>query len=288
LNFVETVGAFIVSVAVALLVWNILTTLRNGQRAGDNPWNAWTLEWATSSPPPGYNFLALPTIAGNRPLYELQHPAGRLAVSTRLEHSAEPAGVHAPGPVDFVERLHAPVLGILAFIFSEATFFACLIVAFTDFRFKTTGSPGPHDLDVPRTVLFSLFLFASSGSIYLAERALGRDNQTRFRVWWLATIALGTIFLIGQLTEYFRMYADGISIDRNTFTSAFFTLTGFHGFHVTVGLVALGIVAALGFRGDYRAGQRRVVVDTVSIYWHFVDAVWVFVLSIVYLWSLIA
>ena len=176
--------------------------------------------------------------------------------------------------------------GMLVFIASEATFFACLIVAFIDFRLKTTGSPGPHDLDVPRTVLFSLFLFASSGTIYLAERALGRDNQAGFRLWWLATIVLGAIFLLGQISEYVRLYADGFTIDRNTFTGAFFTLTGFHGLHVCVGLVALGIVAALAFRGDYRAGRRRVVVDTVSIYWHFVDAVWVFVLSIVYLWTL--
>ena len=284
LNFIETIGAFIISVAVAVLVWNIWATLRSGPRASDNPWNAWTLEWATSSPPPAYNFAALPPIASNRPLYGLRAPGSALHAPERIEPVVE----HVPPPVDFIERLHPPVLGMLAFIFSEATFFGCLIVAFTDFRFKTTGSPGPHDLDVPRTVLFSLFLFASSGSIYLAEQALGRDDQARFRLWWLATIALGAIFLVGQLTEYFRLYADGITISSNTFTGAFFTLTGFHGFHVSVGLVALAIVAALAFRGDYHAGRRRVVVDTVSIYWHFVDAVWVFVLSVVYLWSLIA
>ncbi len=92
------------------------------------------------------------------------------------------------------------------------------------------------------------------------------------------------MFLIGLITEHLRMYADGIRIDRNTFMGVFYTLTGFHGFHVCMGLVAPGIVAALAFRGDYRAGRRRVVVDTVSIYCHFVDAVWVFVLSIVYVW----
>ena len=101
-------------------------------------------------------------------------------------------------------------------------------------------------------------------------------------------MVLGAIFLIGQLTEYARLYADNIRIDVNLFTSAFFTLTGFHGFHVLVGLIALGVVALLAQAGDFAEGKRRVVVDTVSIYWHFVDGVWVVIFSLVYLLGLVS
>jgi heme/copper-type cytochrome/quinol oxidase subunit 3 len=273
LNFIQTIGAFVMAVAVLVLLWNVLRTLRHGQVAGDNPWNAWTLEWATSSPPPAHNFVRLPPISSPRPLYDLQHAA-----------VAETPARPTPGILD---RIHAPTVGILSFIFSEATFFGALIVAFIEFRLKSTGSPGPHDLDVPRTLVFSLFLFASSGTVYLAERRLARDDQKGFRIWWLVTILFGLVFLLGQLTEYARLYSEQVTIATNIFTSAFFTLTGFHGLHVLVGLIALSVVAGLSFAGDYVGGRRRIVVDTVSIYWHFVDAIWVVVLSLVYLWSLV-
>jgi heme/copper-type cytochrome/quinol oxidase subunit 3 len=167
------------------------------------------------------------------------------------------------------------------------TFFGALIVAFLEYRTRSPG-PGPHDLDVPRTLIFSLFLFASSGTVYLAERRLARDDQRGFLVLWIGSIALGGIFLVGQLTEYARLYADGITISTNLFTSSFFTLTGFHGLHVMVGLIALASIGLLARAGDFRHGRRRVAVDTVSIYWHFVDGIWVVIFSLVYLLGLVA
>jgi heme/copper-type cytochrome/quinol oxidase subunit 3 len=179
-----------------------------------------------------------------------------------------------------------PILGLVAFIFSETTFFGALIVAYLEYRTRSAG-PGPHDLDVLRTFIFSLFLFASSGTVYVAERRLARDDQRGFLTWWLVTMALGAVFLIGQLTEYARLYADGITLGSNLFTSAFFTLTGFHGLHVFVGLIALGIIGLLARAGDFRRGRRRVAVDAVAIYWHFVDGIWVVVFSVVYLLGLV-
>lgn len=180
-----------------------------------------------------------------------------------------------------------PIVGIAAFIFSEVTFFGALIVAYLEYRTRSPG-PGPHDLDVPRTLIFSLFLFASSGTVYLAERRLARDDQRGFLTWWLVSIGLGAVFLIGQVTEYARLYADGVTIGTNLFTSAFFTLTGFHGLHVFVGLIALSIIGLLGRAGDFRGGRRRVAVDSVSIYWHFVDGIWVVIFSLVYLLGLVS
>jgi heme/copper-type cytochrome/quinol oxidase subunit 3 len=116
---------------------------------------------------------------------------------------------------------------------------------------------------------------------------LAHDDQRGFLTFWIASIGLGGVFLIGQLTEYARMYADGITISTNLFTSAFFTLTGFHGLHVFVGLIALSSIGLLAYLGDFAHGRRRVGVDVVSIYWHFVDAVWVVVFGLVYLLGLV-
>ncbi|MDQ3809808.1 MAG: cytochrome c oxidase subunit I [Chloroflexota bacterium] len=266
INFAETIGAFIMGAAVLALLWNIRVSLKATQRAPDNPWNAWTLEWATSSPPPAQNFVALPPVSSSRPLWDLQH---------QVAEEAPPR----PGPE---LRWRAPIVGILSFIFSEATFFGALIVAFLQYRGRSQGF-GPHDLDLPRTFIFSLCLFASSGTIYLAERRLHGDDQRGFLRLWLATLALGAIFLLGQVSEYALLYAEGVTISTNLFTSGFFTLTGFHGLHVLVGLIALGVIAVLARSGDFRRGRRRAAVDAVAIYWHFVDGVWVVVFSLVYL-----
>jgi heme/copper-type cytochrome/quinol oxidase subunit 3 len=270
LNFAETIGAFVMAVAILSLLVDFFRTARSGARAGDNPWHGWTLEWATTSPPPAHNFSILPPISSARPLWDLQHNV-----------EAQPARA------DRALSWRPPIVGLLAFIFSEVTFFGALIVAFLEYRTKSPG-PGPHDLDVLRTFIFSLFLFASSGTVYLAERRLAKDDQRGFLTWWAISIAFGAVFLIGQLTEYALMYAEGITIGTNLFTSAFFTLTGFHGFHVFVGLIALLIVGLLGRAGDFRGGRRRTAVDAVSIYWHFVDAIWVLIFSLVYLWGLFA
>src|SRR5438045_9326022 len=94
--------------------------------------------------------------------------------------------------------------------------------------------------------------------------------------------------LRNPLLEYAPLYSAASTISTNLFTTAFRTLTGFHRFHVFVGLIALGIIGALGRQGDFRHGRRRVAVDTVSVYWHFVDAVWVVVLTVVYLLGLVS
>jgi heme/copper-type cytochrome/quinol oxidase subunit 3 len=214
----------------------------------------------------------------------LRAPDGSLREPQDLQHSVTPP---APPAIDRTSQWPPQVVGILAFIFSEVTFFGALIVAFLEYRTRSPG-PGPHDLDVLRTLIFSFFLFGSSGTVYLAERRLARDDQRGFLTWWLGSIVLGAVFLVGQLTEYARMYADGITIGTNLFTSAFFTLTGFHGLHVFVGLIALSVIGILARAGDFQAGRRRVAVDVVSIYWHFVDGIWVVIFSLVYLLGLIS
>jgi cytochrome c oxidase subunit I len=288
-NLLETFGAFLQAIALLILIYNVWRTLRHGRAAGDNPWDAATLEWATTSPPPAYNFApgALPPIESARPLWDLKY--GRLAPETG--HGAVVARGGAAGEAaevgeraaGFFERLTAPGLGMLTFVASDITLFGALILTFIEFRVRDTQGPGPSVLDVPVTGLFSLALFASSFTLIRGERLLERGNYGGFRRWLLATIVLGAVFLAGQLFEYWHLYGEGITIGRNVFTSAFYILTGTHGAHVLVGLILLSALAWTAWRGDYRGGAHHGAIQAISIYWHFVDIVWVFLWPMFYL-----
>jgi cytochrome c oxidase subunit I len=282
INFIETVGAFILGGATLLFLWNIFTSLRHGQPAGDDPWDAPTLEWATTSPPPVYNFASVPPvpIQSPQPLWD-REPATHPAVA----RAASDVATATNEAIEFTRRLSAPVLATYAFVASEVIFFGTLLVAYVVYRTRSATGPTPDDLDVPRTALFSVALVASSATVYLAGHRMRRGDRRGFKLWLLATIVLGATFLYGQATEYRRMYREDIKIDSNLFTSAFYTLTGFHGLHVTLGIVALAVLAGLAFGGIVRP-DRRTAAEAVSIYWHFVDAVWVVIFSTVYLWSL--
>jgi heme/copper-type cytochrome/quinol oxidase subunit 3 len=189
------------------------------------------------------------------------------------------------------------LLGTLTFIGSEVVFFGSLLTAFVWYAFRDTGGPSPYDLDLGRTALFSLALFASSGTIVLADRRLEHGDRRGYRVWLALTIVLGLIFLFGQVTEYAHLIGEGAVISRNLFTSAFYTATGFHGAHVCLGLIAIGTLAALSWGRASRAQHEaeaepdahvnrrfEAAARSVSAYWHFVDLVWVVLFSTIYLW----
>ena len=172
-------------------------------------------------------------------------------------------------------------LGILAFLGTEAVFFGLLILSYVYFRVTDNSTPNAHVLDVPRTFIFSLCLFASSGTVVLAERALKRGNRRGLVIWLVITVLLGLTFLAGQGWEYAELFGDNITPSRNTFGTSFFTMTGFHGLHVFGGLVMLSILTGLAAVGDFK-GPHSAAVTCVSWYWHFVDLVWVFIFSLVY------
>jgi cytochrome c oxidase subunit 1/cytochrome c oxidase subunit I+III len=130
--------------------------------------------------------------------------------------------------------------------------------------------------------LFSLFLIASSVTLWQAERALHRARQSRFLGWLAVTIGLGIVFLIGQAFEYANLIGSGITVSHNLFASTFFTVTGFHGFHVMAGLIVLAILLALGASRDLTA-RRAYVLKAAGLYWHFVDVVWIAVFGVIYL-----
>jgi heme/copper-type cytochrome/quinol oxidase subunit 3 len=272
MNMLSTVGAFFMAAASILFVWNLVTSLVRGKPAGDNPWNAWTLEWAATSPPPHENFDSLPPIRSRRPLWDFANPDRPDAV------------VSLGGALDSF-RPEKNKTGVITFVISEAGFFGVLILAYLFYNATSRSGPGARELDVLKTTLFSICLFASSFTIWRSEVGLRANKPSKMKAWLAATILLGGIFMVGQGLEYWYLFQSGVSVGLDLFATTFFTLTGFHGLHVCVGLLALLIVLGLAFAGDFRNGHSPAL-GAVGLYWHFVDVVWVFVFSIVYLWPL--
>jgi cytochrome c oxidase subunit 1/cytochrome c oxidase subunit I+III len=270
MNMLSTIGVFFMSAASLILVWNILTSFFRGKPAGDNPWNAWTLEWATTSPPPHENFIALPTIRSRRPLWDLANP-------------------DRPDPVvgennDAVTLPDHNKVGILSFIFSELGFFGILILAYLWFYAHPQPGPSGKELELGRTLVFSVCLFASSFTFWRAEIALHHKRNSLVLAWLGLTIILGAVFLAGQVTEYWKLFQSGVAVGTNVFATGFFTLTGFHGLHVFIGLVVLSIFLWLAWRREVsNARDTGSAFASVGYYWHFVDVVWVFVLLTVYI-----
>ncbi len=174
-------------------------------------------------------------------------------------------------------------LAMLFFISSEAIFFILLILAYMILHNNVqAGQPtAVSSLDPLKTGIFSLFLFASSFTIWRAEKSL-RAGNGRFPRWLAATILLGIIFLFGQGLEWTNLIGQGVTVSINTFGTTFFTMTGFHGLHVLIGLVGLAILLGMTARGGFRDPDSPAF-TALSYYWHFVDAVWVVIFGVVYL-----
>jgi cytochrome c oxidase subunit 1/cytochrome c oxidase subunit I+III len=272
MNMLSTIGVFFMAAAALILVWNLVVSFFNGKLASDNPWNAWTLEWATTSPPPHENFHALPPIRSRRPLWDIANP-----------DRPDPIVGENNSAITIPDKNK---VGMLAFILSEAGFFMTLILAYLFFYVHPQPGPTPRELDVPRTLIFSVCLFASSFTFWRSEIAMSKQLRSSMLGWLALTIVLGGIFLVGQGTEYWKLFQTGVDVSTNLFSTTFFTLTGFHGLHVLLGLVALLIFLWLAWRGDFASG-RESAFEAAGYYWHFVDVVWVFVLLTVYILPLL-
>ena len=181
-------------------------------------------------------------------------------------------------------------LGMICFLASESVFFIILILTYVWYRNSPANAGGPtpfNSLDVGRTSIFTACLYASSLTIWMAGRHHKRGHNLRWRAWLLLTIGLGATFLYGEITEYYTGAAIHHDVpNSDVFTSSYYALTGFHGFHVFIGLLLLSILFLLAMGGKFNNGTRRSAVGALSIYWHFVDGVWVVIFPTVYLWSL--
>ncbi len=176
-------------------------------------------------------------------------------------------------------------LAMLLFVASEAVFFILLIIAYVTYHATSpSGADAARYLDVPRTALFTACLIGSSFTMWLAGLNFRAGRRRPALAWLLATIALGAIFLTGQGSEYLALLGKNVTISRDLFGTTFFTLTGFHGLHVLVGLIMLGTFFGLELKRGVTGPSSAL--ESVSIYWHFVDVVWMIIFPVVYLWVL--
>src|ERR1700757_1123121 len=166
-------------------------------------------------------------------------------------------------------------------IIAESAIFTIFVVAYLFYVGKSLTGPTPREvLETP--IFYTICLLSSSLTIHLAAKSLAREKVGAFLGLWLLTIALGGLFLYGTAQEWHRLiYEHGLTISTNLFGTTYYSLVGLHAFHVTAGLIMLCIVALLGLCGRVGVKQSGHI-EVLSMYWHFVDAVWVVVFTVVY------
>jgi cytochrome c oxidase subunit 3/cytochrome o ubiquinol oxidase subunit 3 len=325
---------------------NAARSVRRGPPAPADPWDGRTLEWAIPSPPPPYNFAALPEVRRRDALWLTKYPDARgpgladpaalvtprgpihmpppsawplltalamlvlsagplvhlgvvvvggiltvvAAVGFALEHlpaRGAGAGGHAepPGPAGVDPRK----LGFWAFLGSECLFFGTLVSVYLVYKGRSLVGPYPHDaggvpgiLNIPLTSISTFDLLMSSFSMVLAVAAIERGDLRATRRWLAATIAGGLIFLGFQAWEFTEFVHKGLGLTTNLFANTFYVMVGFHGAHVSAGVLWLAALLVLAIRG--RLGRpQAVLVDIAGLYWHFVDVVWIAIFTLVYL-----
>ena len=172
-------------------------------------------------------------------------------------------------------------VGMTTLIIAESAIFTIFVVAYLFYAGKSHTGPTPREvLNAP--IFFSICLLSSSLTIHFATKFLERSRRGAFLSLLSLTILLGGLFLYGTGREWYRLiYEQGLTISTNLFGTTYYSLVGLHAFHVTAGLLMLSIVLLFGVAG--RVGREESGrVDVLSLYWHFVDAVWVVVFTVVY------
>jgi len=206
---------------------------------------------------------------------------------TTTEHSPV-AGL----PHDTRGGIGNPVLGMLLFLTSEVMFFAGLFAAYFNVRANAPGGIWPpldpetneqyHLAILPFVGPATVLLILSSFTAQFAVWGIRRGDRTAFLRNLAVTVVLGIVFLVMQGIDYALLYSEGITLDAGTFGTTYFTLTGFHGAHVFGGVIMLGVVLYRGMAGQFSA-RHHDAVEAASLYWHFVDVVWIVLFSILYI-----
>ena len=204
------------------------------------------------------------------------------AVVTAEPGEVEPGGIVAHGH-DTNTGVSNAKLAIWLFLSSEALFFGAFISAYLLYRGRPQHGPTPKELfNIPFTSATSFILLMSSLAMVLALAAIQRGDHRRFRLWTLATALFGATFIAGQVFEFTHFYREGLHLDTNLFGSTFYVLTGFHGAHVTIGI--LWLLSLWGMSMQNRLPTEKAEsVEIAGLYWHFVDIVWIFIFTAIYL-----
>jgi cytochrome c oxidase subunit 3/cytochrome o ubiquinol oxidase subunit 3 len=172
-------------------------------------------------------------------------------------------------------------VAIVCLILTETGLFSIFVAAYLFYIGKSLTGPTPREvLETP--IIPTICLLGSSVTIMFAERALRRENRGRFQLWWSVTILLAAVFMGATALEWHRLITiHHLTITTNLFGTTFYSLVGLHASHVIVGLCLLTLVLVFSLRGSVTPKQHERI-EMVSWYWHFVDAVWVVVFTVVY------
>ena len=174
-------------------------------------------------------------------------------------------------------------LAMWLFLGSECLLFGGLISTYMLYRGRHSAAGGPDQYwDIPFTSASSFVLLMSSLTMVLAVTAAKRRDERNTRLWLTVTAVLGSLFVAGQVYEFTTFYREGLGFTTSLFSSSFYTLTGFHGVHVSVGIILL--LATVGMLVKNKIpGDKAETVELVGLYWHFVDIVWILIFTLVYL-----
>ena len=172
-------------------------------------------------------------------------------------------------------------VGMYCLIIGETAIFAMFVIAYLFYTGKSAYGPQPKDvLELP--VFSTIALLSSSVTIWLSEQAIEHGKVRKFSLWLGVTILLGVIFMVATGQEWYTLiYHDGLTLQTNLFGTTFYSLVGLHASHVIIGLIMLTLLWIFSLTGHVhpRHAER---IQTLALYWHFVDAVWVVVFTVVY------
>ena len=190
---------------------------------------------------------------------------------------------HGHGHADTATGTTNTKLAMWVFLGSDCLLFGALISTYLLLRHRFVTGPGPEDVfDIPFTSVSSFVLLFSSMTMALAVGAIHRGDERRCRTFLLTTALLGGVFIAGQVYEFTTFYREGLGFTTSLFSSSFYTLTGFHGVHVSVGIIMLLSLVGM-LQRDRLHGDKAEAVELVGLYWHFVDIVWILIFTLVYL-----
>jgi cytochrome c oxidase subunit 3 len=204
---------------------------------------------------------------------------------TTTEHSAVATLAH-----DERGGISNPILGMILFLTSEVMFFAGLFAAYFNVRANTAPWPPinpdtnqPFKVEMlPLVLPATILLITSSVTCQLAVNAIRRNDRTGYLRGIALTLILGIVFLVMQATDYSLLYSEGVRLDAGPFGTTYFTLTGFHGAHVFGGVIMLSVILYRGMAGQF-SSRHHDAVEATSLYWHFVDIVWIALFSTLYI-----
>ncbi|MFQ5556854.1 MAG: heme-copper oxidase subunit III [Acidimicrobiales bacterium] len=206
-----------------------------------------------------------------------------MATATAPTSPAAPVTAEPGHGVHTSTGLSNTKLAMWVFLGSECLLFGGLISTYLLYRTRDNGRALPTDVfDIPFTSISSFVLLMSSLTMVLALSGFTRGDEERGRAWLLTTALLGAVFIGGQVYEFTTFVREGVGFTTNPASSAFFTLTGFHGVHVSLGILMLMSLFVSSVKGNLTK-ENAETVEIAGLYWHFVDVVWIFVFTIVYL-----